>query len=281
MASLHWSADGTRLAVGELDSDKTLEVFDFATRDRLLSTAGGPGNDVFATAMDPTGKYTAAGSKHLTVTVFEVGKPKSIYSAALHHGFISALAWRPDGRQLASASHDGTIRIYSPLNSAEPSQVLNGHSGEVNTLAWIKLPSPDAATSPMALFSGGSDGTLRAWLPGSSEDTRLAVKAHNWVASAQWYPGGSRVALVDFRDRIFLLDPITGLNVGVYATHGNLFDVAWSPDGAPLRHGLPRFRPGRGLRYGDRLPARGLCLESSGTRRLEPFGSIPGGGRPG
>ncbi|MDR3404000.1 MAG: protein kinase [Chthoniobacter sp.] len=232
VASLHWSANGARLVAGELDADKTIEVYDFASRKKLLSTSGGPGNDVFAVALDPSGKYAAGGSKHLTVTVFEVDKQKKQYSAALHHGFISALAWRPDGRQLASASHDGTIRICTPSNSSDISQVLNGHSGEVNALAWIKLPSPDGNSGPMALFSGGSDGTLRTWLPGSSEDTSIIVKPNNWIASAQWDPSGAHIALVNFRDRVFLADPVTGLAIPVYTTHGNLFDVAWSPDGA-------------------------------------------------
>ncbi|MEP6668449.1 MAG: protein kinase [Chthoniobacter sp.] len=233
VASLHWSANGARLVAGEIDAGTTLEVYDYATHNKPLSIPGGPGNDVFAAALDPAGKFAAAGSKHLTVAVFEIGKPKpnQKYFAALHHGFISALAWRPDGKQLASASNDGTIRICTPSNTADISQVLNGHSGEVNALAWVKLPSRDGNAGPMALFSGGSDGTLRTWLPGSSEDTAINVKPNNWIAAAQWDPSGSHIALVNFRDRVFLADPVTGLNVPVYTTHSNLFDVAWSPDG--------------------------------------------------
>lgn len=232
VASLHWSGDGSRLTAGETDADNTLEVFDFATREKLLSTSSGAGNDVFAAALSPDGKYAAAGSKNLVVSVFEVSSKTRKFFSPLHHGFVSALAWRPDGSQLASASHDGTIRICSPKGGSEVSQVLNGHDGEVNTLAWIKLPSQDTAARTMALFSGGADGTLRAWLPASAEDTTLSVKSGNWVAGAQWDPSGTRVAVVNFKDRVYIADPVTGLNFPVYTTRGNLFDVAWSPDGS-------------------------------------------------
>jgi WD40 repeat protein/serine/threonine protein kinase len=234
IASLHWSADGARLTAGETDADKTLEVFDFATHNRLLSTSAGAGNDVFAAALSPDGRYAAGGSKNLTVSVFDLADKdkKRIFFSPLHHGFVSALAWRPDGKQLASASHDGTIRICTPAGGPDVSQVLNGHDGEVNTLTWIKLPSQDSGTGPTALFSGGADGTLRAWLPASAEDTALSVKAGNWVAGAQWDPSGTRVAMVNFKDRVFIADPVTGLNFPVFTARGNLFDVAWSPDGS-------------------------------------------------
>lgn len=235
VASLHWSSDGARLAAGETDADKTLEVFDFDTQKKIISTAAGSGNDVFAVAVDPSGKYVAAGSKHLTVSVYEIGRKDRLHDFTTHHGFISALAWRPDPPkpeegQIASASHDGTIRVDS-IGDDNVSEVLNGHSGEVNTLVWIKLPAMDGNSGPAVLFSGGSDGTLRAWLPSSRQDTAIKVLPTNWISSAQWDPSGSRVALVNFKDRVYLVDPVSGRYHPAFPMHGNLFDVAWSPDG--------------------------------------------------
>ena len=234
VSALHWSANGERLIAGELDTDKTTVVFDFASRTTLLAAPAASGSDVFSAALDPTGRFAAGGAKNLSLTVFDVDGKKKIYSAALHHGFVSALAWSPDSRQLASASHDGTIRICAPSNELELSQVLSGHVGAVNALTWIKLPAPDGTSTRTVLFSGGSDGTLRAWLPGAGEDMALTVKPGNWIAAAHWEPKGSRIAVTNFKDHVHLADPVTGLNIPLCVTHGNLFDVAWSPDGARL-----------------------------------------------
>jgi WD40 repeat protein/serine/threonine protein kinase len=236
VSSLQWSADGKTLVVGETDTDYTLEVFDVANHKSILSKTASPGNDVFSVAVDPSGKYVAAGSKHLTVSVFDLESQRKIFMEAIHYGLVSALAWSPDGIHLASASHDGTIRICKPVPSSTSGgiEVLNGHSGAVNTLAWLKLPGEKADSERTVLLSGGSDGTLRAWLPTSIQNTSIGVEPSNWVAGAQWDPQGSRIAIVNFREHVFIADPATGLSIALPSFRGNLFDVAWSPDGTRI-----------------------------------------------
>jgi len=230
VAALSWSADGARLAVGELSAAKTLAVFDFATRAKTLSTAAVAGNDIFAVAIDPTGKYVACGAKHLEISVLEMAAKKRIFNEPMHHGFVSALAWNPAGKELASASHDGTIRIFSPLNGKKEVQVLCGHKGEVNVLVWTRLPSTGIlGRETTALFSGGADGTLRAWAPVSG--TVLNVAPSNWISAANWSPDGARLVVANFKNSVHLLDPSTGLSIPIASTHGNVFDAEWSPAG--------------------------------------------------
>ncbi|HEY3898589.1 MAG TPA: protein kinase [Chthoniobacter sp.] len=234
VSSLNWSADGKTLAVGETETDRTLEVFDIANHQPLLSQPASSGNDVFSVAIDPSGRYVAAGSKHLTVSVFDLTNKKKPFVQPIHYGLVSALAWSPDGVHLASASHDGTIRIFKPGTILEGIHVLNGHAGAVNTLAWLKLPGQKGDPERTVLFSGGSDGTLRAWLPTSAQNTTLSVVPNNWIAGAQWDPKGTRIALVNFRDFAFLADPDSGLSIAIPSFQGSLFDVAWSPDGTRI-----------------------------------------------
>jgi WD40 repeat protein len=230
---LQWSTDGKTLAVGETETERTLEVFDVANRKTILSQPASSGNDVFSVAIDPAGKYAAAGSKHLTVSVFELSSQKRLYLEPIHYGLVSALAWSPDGVHLASASHDGTIRISRPIpgNIPEGVEILNGHAGAVNALTWLKLPNQTGGPESTAIFSGGSDGTLRAWLSTSIQNTTLSVTPSNWVAGAQWDPQGARIAIVNFRAYVFIADPATGLDIALPSFRGGLFDVAWSPDG--------------------------------------------------
>ena len=43
---------------------------------------------------------------------------------------MSALAWSPDGTRLATASDDGTVRIWDPT-TGHPTTTLTGHTGAV------------------------------------------------------------------------------------------------------------------------------------------------------
>ena len=69
-----------------------------------------------------------------------------------HGAPVSSLAVSPDGRTIASASWDQTVRIW-PLNGNKP-RILEGHVGNVNAVAF----APDGR-----VISAGYDGTIRIW----------------------------------------------------------------------------------------------------------------------
>ena len=68
-------------------------------------------------------------------------------------GFVSALAFSPDGKKLLAAMAEGPVRVWNLDDGSVI--VLRGHSGAAD----------DAAFSPggSEVISGGGDGTVRVW----------------------------------------------------------------------------------------------------------------------
>lgn len=77
-----------------------------------------------------------------------------------HGANISALAFSPDGKFLASASEDSTIKLWNPETGAEI-RTLRGHSNIVTALAL----SADGSL----IASASLDHTLRVWTAATGE----------------------------------------------------------------------------------------------------------------
>lgn len=70
-----------------------------------------------------------------------------------HQGLILSLAYSPSGRQLASGSHDRTIKIWD-TTTGQCTQTLYGHTDHIAQLAFL---------TEHLLLSGSYDLTLREW----------------------------------------------------------------------------------------------------------------------
>ncbi len=78
-----------------------------------------------------------------------------------HEGKVHHLAISPDGKTLASASQDGTVKLWD-LATAQLRHTLRGHTDEVNCVAF----APDRNE----LATASDDRTVRFWNPVSGRE---------------------------------------------------------------------------------------------------------------
>ncbi|OCL10857.1 WD40 repeat-like protein [Glonium stellatum] len=106
-----------------------------------------------------------------------------------HSGF-SAVVFSPDGKLLASASTDWTVRLWDPATGAEL-QTLQGHLG-----AKVQPPSGHLdlfnavtfSSDSKLLASASENGTVRLWNPATGAELQTLKGYLNWVKGVLWNP---------------------------------------------------------------------------------------------
>jgi WD40 repeat protein len=65
-----------------------------------------------------------------------------------HDGQVHSVSWSPDGKTLAFAGGDGTVRLWEAATGKEQA-TLKGHTAGVSSVSW----SPDGKTLASRLRS--------------------------------------------------------------------------------------------------------------------------------
>jgi WD40 repeat protein len=151
-------------------------------------------------------------------------------------GAIRAGAFSPDGKLLATAGADGTVRLWDAVDR-QPRATLRGHTGEVTGVAF----APDGLT----LASAGMDGTVRLWDVARGTQQR-ALTLSRPCACVTFSPDGAWVAagggVANSREgAVQLWNLRTQERRGLPENGKDACCLAFSPDGRTLARVIPEW----------------------------------------
>jgi WD40 repeat protein len=150
-----------------------------------------------------------------------------------HTGAVDSVQFSPDGKYLASASADQSVRLWG-VQSGKEVGILRGHTGAVN---WVTF-SPDGKR----LASAGADKTVKVWDTLNHQKEPLTFRGHTGkVKSVSFGSNGDRLASAGFDNTILIWDltqpadqqplaiePVLANRDKPYLK-GNLMSVAFDP----------------------------------------------------
>ena len=120
-----------------------------------LLTLGGHDGSVYSVAWSPDGKRLATGSGKRTANKNQTGKVRTVEGAARvwrvkgksgepmeavlnltgHDDPVRSVAWRPDGKRLATASEDKSVKVWD-ARSGKELLTIRSNTREFTSVAW-------------------------------------------------------------------------------------------------------------------------------------------------
>ncbi len=185
-----------------------------------------PGADhraVYGTRRGENGRYRSPADTEASTPLLTALTVELMGTLESHQDDVKAVAFSPDGELIATASADGTARVWD-VATRRQSGVLKGHGGQVNSVAFL----PDGTH----VATASDDGTARIWQVQSGRQTNVLAGHDGPVHSVAISPDGSLILTASADATIRLWRIVDGQQVNVADHASGVSSASFSPDGS-------------------------------------------------
>jgi WD40 repeat protein len=216
---------------------------------RLGSARFRHGASITAIAYSPDGKWLATGGADNKIRLFDAESGKEVGTLAGHQGstfvlpakpgladfgsptgsggWVTALAFSPDSKSLASGGWDDMVRIWDP-STGQQIRRLDAHQSNVSAIAF-------SSDGKRLATRGGLDGVVRVWDPATGKEIQRWEGFSRRSAALAITPDNQNVVIGGGK-AIYFKDIDTGKETRQLA-HANTACLAFSRDGKTFASG--------------------------------------------
>lgn len=254
VACLAGSVDGTEIITGGAGGVAAVWRLPEGRETRILSIQP---TKIRAARLAPNG-ILAAIAEGNDVALYDVRRMRAVLRLSGHVKEVCGLEFAPDGSRIATASNDGTVRIWNTTNGKEET-VLAADPLGVESVAF----SPDG----LSLASAGHGGDVLLWNRLSSSLVRRLKGHGQTVRALAFSPDGLRLASGG-HDRTARLWELEGNGVTVLRHESSVLALSFAPDGKTLLTETERAETTFWqVPFGEKMGVFG----TSGTLDIGPF----------
>lgn len=217
--AVEYSADNDDSIV-TASGDGSVRLWDSYTG-RTIETIASGRSELYTVALAPAEQLIAIGGRGGEVDVLSMPLKEPIFTLSEHSSSVMDVAFSPDGSLLATASWDGTARVWS--NEGELIHILDAHTDEV----W----AVDFSSDGTQLVTSSRDHNVIIWELSSGRELRRLKGHADAIYDVSFDPSGERVATASRDETARIWYAATSTSIHTLHHGAAVHAIAWSPQG--------------------------------------------------